>query len=316
MDFVEFGRQHIEQAAGGNAALDGRRRLRPAAGALALQARGRVACTAPPGLNLYAISTTLTRNAQHQAAIPPQSRWTRERPPCHTGRLQVPELDMHTISDQLVPVQQENYYRHTVAVRRAQRPAPPGVRPAPAATATSRRPSWWPACTRSSSGSTAGRWDHVADPAALNASANARGPGPRRAGVHPVRAGAAVRRQRAVRPVHRQGHSRSAAGRRSPESAAPGRQYPGCRRLPSERARRLGVGRLGLAGSVAVALAGPRLAGGPVRWWFDPSLGGRRRVLRRDRRAVRRVARPGTARAHDAASLRIVARGCGACRCC
>ena len=30
---------------------------------------------------------------------------------------------------------------------------------------------------------------------------------------------------------------------------------------------------IGLAGSVLVALAGPRLAGGPVRWWFDPSLG-------------------------------------------
>lgn len=30
---------------------------------------------------------------------------------------------------------------------------------------------------------------------------------------------------------------------------------------------------LGLAGSVAVALAGPHLAGGPVKWWFDPSLG-------------------------------------------
>jgi len=30
---------------------------------------------------------------------------------------------------------------------------------------------------------------------------------------------------------------------------------------------------VGLAGSVLVALAGPHLAGGPVRWWFDPSLG-------------------------------------------
>jgi len=30
---------------------------------------------------------------------------------------------------------------------------------------------------------------------------------------------------------------------------------------------------LGLAGSVLVALAGPQLAGGPVKWWFDPSLG-------------------------------------------
>jgi hypothetical protein len=29
---------------------------------------------------------------------------------------------------------------------------------------------------------------------------------------------------------------------------------------------------LGLAGSVLVSLAGPHLAGGPVRWWFDPSL--------------------------------------------
>src|SRR5437588_6140607 len=31
---------------------------------------------------------------------------------------------------------------------------------------------------------------------------------------------------------------------------------------------------LGLAGSVAVALAGPHLAGGPVRWWYHPAIGG------------------------------------------
>lgn len=31
---------------------------------------------------------------------------------------------------------------------------------------------------------------------------------------------------------------------------------------------------LGLAGSLAVALAGPQLAGGPVRWWYHPRLGG------------------------------------------
>src|SRR5690348_15812170 len=30
---------------------------------------------------------------------------------------------------------------------------------------------------------------------------------------------------------------------------------------------------LGLAGSFAVALAGPGMAGGPVRWWFEPGLG-------------------------------------------
>jgi hypothetical protein len=31
---------------------------------------------------------------------------------------------------------------------------------------------------------------------------------------------------------------------------------------------------VGLAGSLAVALAGPQLAGGPVRWWYHPTLGG------------------------------------------
>lgn len=31
---------------------------------------------------------------------------------------------------------------------------------------------------------------------------------------------------------------------------------------------------LGLAGSAAVALAGPVLAGGPVKWWFHPAIGG------------------------------------------
>jgi Glycosyltransferase family 87 len=30
---------------------------------------------------------------------------------------------------------------------------------------------------------------------------------------------------------------------------------------------------LGLAGSVLIALAGPRMAGGQVRWWFEPKLG-------------------------------------------
>jgi hypothetical protein len=42
--------------------------------------------------------------------------------------------------------------------------------------------------------------------------------------------------------------------------------------LPPER-RVWAWSALGLAGSVFVALAGPRMAGGSVRWWFDPSLG-------------------------------------------
>lgn len=32
-----------------------------------------------------------------------------------TGRLRVPELDIHTIADQLVPVEQENWYARRVA---------------------------------------------------------------------------------------------------------------------------------------------------------------------------------------------------------
>jgi Glycosyltransferase family 87 len=40
----------------------------------------------------------------------------------------------------------------------------------------------------------------------------------------------------------------------------------------ASRSTRVWAG-LGLAGSVLVALAGPHVAGGPVRWWFDPSLG-------------------------------------------
>ena len=55
---------------------------------------------------------TLTRNADIKAD--PGALRSLDRSSVPTGRLQVPELDMHTISDQLVPVQQENYYRHTV----------------------------------------------------------------------------------------------------------------------------------------------------------------------------------------------------------
>ena len=38
-----------------------------------------------------------------------------ERTSVPTGRLGVPELDLHTVSDQLVPVQQENFYAERVA---------------------------------------------------------------------------------------------------------------------------------------------------------------------------------------------------------
>jgi hypothetical protein len=65
------------------------------------------------GLSLRADLNDLARNANlrpDKAAY----RWlTRTSVP--TGRLRVPELDLKTISDQLVPVQQENYYHALVA---------------------------------------------------------------------------------------------------------------------------------------------------------------------------------------------------------
>jgi hypothetical protein len=111
-DFFEFGRYFIEQAAGGNAAWDkdvnfgvllARSPYAPEVISLYRQA----------GLNLRADLDNLTRHASTTADPAAVRSLTQSSVP--TGRLQVPELDMHTISDQLVPVQQENYYRHTVA---------------------------------------------------------------------------------------------------------------------------------------------------------------------------------------------------------
>jgi hypothetical protein len=112
MDFVEFGRPWIEQAAGGNPSwtkdvnfglLLARSPYAPEVINLYRQA----------GLNLWRDLETLTRNANIKADPAAVRSLTETSVP--TGRIQVPELDMHTISDQLVPVQQENYYRHTVA---------------------------------------------------------------------------------------------------------------------------------------------------------------------------------------------------------
>jgi hypothetical protein len=112
MDFVEFGRPTIEQAAGGNAAwtkgVNFSRLLAESSYAPEVISLYRAA-----GLNLRADLETLTRNANITAD--PGAVRSLEQTSVPTGRLQIPELDMHTISDQLVPVQQENYFRHTVA---------------------------------------------------------------------------------------------------------------------------------------------------------------------------------------------------------
>ncbi len=112
LDFIEAGRPSIDQAAGGSATwtrgvnfgvLLARSPYLPEVAALYHAA----------GLSLRADLGTLTRDADI-TADPGAVRSLRQTS-VPTGRLAVPELDLHTISDQLVPVQQENYYAHRVA---------------------------------------------------------------------------------------------------------------------------------------------------------------------------------------------------------
>jgi hypothetical protein len=171
MDFVEFGRPWIEQAAGGNPAwtkgVNFFRLFAQSPYAPEIFNLYRAA-----GLNLWADLAQLTHNADITAD--PAAVRSLEKTSVPTGRLQVPELDMHTISDQLVPVQQENYYRHTVSfaersdlLRQAfvQRQLHCNFTPSELVAGVQT------VLTRVETG----RWDHLADPATLNAEANATG---------------------------------------------------------------------------------------------------------------------------------------------
>jgi hypothetical protein len=173
MDFVEFGRPWIEQAAGGNPSwtkdVNFFRLLAQSPYAPEIISLYRQA-----GLNLWADLVQLTRNANIKAD--PAAVRSLQQSSVPTGRLQVPELDMHTISDQLVPVQHEDYYRHTVTfagrrelLRQAfvQRQLHCNFTPAELVAgvqAIQQRVQ-------------TGRWDDLADPAALNAAAAATGLG-------------------------------------------------------------------------------------------------------------------------------------------
>jgi len=171
MDFVEFGRPWIEQAAGGNPAwTEGVNFFRLLA--QSPYAPEIISLYRQAGLNLWADLAQLTRNANIKAD--PAAVRSLEETSVPTGRLQVPELDMHTISDQLVPVPQENYYRHTVSfagrrelLRQAfvERQLHCNFTPSELVAgveAVQRRVQ-------------TGRWDHLADPSSLNAAANATG---------------------------------------------------------------------------------------------------------------------------------------------
>lgn len=114
LPFIMSGRQQIELAAGGNSSatkgVDFGAVLRGSAHAGEVRALYRAA-----GLNLGADLRRLTRDADITADRAATAALARTSTP--TGRLGVPELDIHTIADQLVPVEQENWYGERVERR-------------------------------------------------------------------------------------------------------------------------------------------------------------------------------------------------------
>jgi hypothetical protein len=109
--FVETGRWSVEQAVGGQPAWD-------AGVDFAKVLAGSpydpevVALYREAHLDLKTDLRVLTAGANIKAQLPALQNLINTSVP--TGKLQVPELDMHTIADELVPVQQENFYRGTV----------------------------------------------------------------------------------------------------------------------------------------------------------------------------------------------------------
>jgi hypothetical protein len=111
LDFIEAGRPSIDQAAGGSATwtrgVNFARLLERSPYKREVAALYRAA-----GLSLGADLATLTGNAGISAD--PAAVRSLEQTSVPSGHLAVPELDLHTISDQLVPVQQEDFYARQV----------------------------------------------------------------------------------------------------------------------------------------------------------------------------------------------------------
>jgi hypothetical protein len=111
LQFIEFGRYYIELSAGGdsswNAGVDYAALLRESAHFEQVRALYRQA-----GLNLDEDLTALTRGANYTAE--PGSLAAMQATSTNTGHLAVPLLDVHTTSDQLVPVEQERAFAEKV----------------------------------------------------------------------------------------------------------------------------------------------------------------------------------------------------------
>jgi hypothetical protein len=176
LDFIEAGRPSVDQAAGGSgtwtAGVD--------FGAVLLRSpylREVAALYRASGLSLRADLNTLTRNADITAD--PGAVASLRQTSVPTGRLAVPELDLHTISDQLVPVQQENYYAKVTAA------AGDSSRLRQAYVASVGHCNFSPAellagILAISHRVTTGRWDSAAEPDSLNRVATSLGLGPAR----------------------------------------------------------------------------------------------------------------------------------------
>ncbi len=176
LDFIESGRPSIDQAAGGSGTWT---RGVDFAAALARSPylREVAALYRAAGLSLRDDLGTLTRKADITADRDAVRSLQQTSVPA--GRLAVPELDLHTISDQLVPVQQENYYAHLVAA------AGDGRLLRQAYVASVGHCNFSPAelvagVQAISHRVSTGRWDSVAEPGSLNQVASSLGLGPAR----------------------------------------------------------------------------------------------------------------------------------------
>jgi hypothetical protein len=173
LGFVMSGRYQIELAAGGNSSgnigVDYAALLRHSP-----QRKEVEALYAAAGLDLDADLARLTGDATIQPD--PNAAATLSRTSMVTGRLAVPELDIHTVADQLIPVAHENWY--AAQVRRAG--ADELLRQA--YVEASGHCNFQPAATIAALHAVehrvdTGEWDDVAEPERLDAAATATGLG-------------------------------------------------------------------------------------------------------------------------------------------
>jgi hypothetical protein len=169
LPFIVSARYQIELAAGGNSSftkgVNYAREIRHSSFLPEVRSLYRAA-----GLNLDADLATLTRHAGITAD--PGAIVTLARTSMVTGRLTVPELDIHTTDDQLVPVEQENWYRQHVT----RAGSSPLFRQAfvKATGHCNFQPAGYIAALRALEHRVdTGRWGHVTQPDALNAAAAA-----------------------------------------------------------------------------------------------------------------------------------------------